>query len=98
VWPARQPTGGCNTVVIQSPVDGKSSVSLQQPILVSFNQPMDHQTTQGATQITPATTVTYSWDQNSRTLAVQPASGNLAPNTQYQVTTGPGARPHSRQR
>ena len=92
VWTALQPTGGFNTVVIQSPVDGKSSVSLQQPILVSFNQPMDHQTTQGATQITPATTVTYSWDQNSRTLAVQPASGNLAPNTQYQVTIGPGAR------
>jgi hypothetical protein len=92
VWTALQPTGGFNTVIVQSPVDGKSSVSLQQPILVSFNQPMDHQTTQGATQITPATTVTYSWDQNSRTLAVQPASGNLAPNTQYQVTIGPGAR------
>jgi len=43
---------------------------------------MDHQTTQGAVQITPATSVMYSWDQNSRTLAVQPASGNLAPNTQ----------------
>src|SRR5205807_6956862 len=85
VWGALQQPGGFSEVHIGSPVDGKSSVSLQQPILVSFTQPMDHQTTQGAVQITPATSVMYSWDQNSRTLAVQPASGNLAPNTQYQV-------------
>ena len=92
VWGALQQPGGFSEVHVGSPVDGKSSVSLQQPILVSFTQPMDHQTTQGAVQITPATSVMYSWDQNSRTLAVQPASGNLAPNTQYQVTIGPGAR------
>jgi hypothetical protein len=92
VWTALQQPGGFNQVFVQSPVDGKSSVSLQQPILVSFNQPMDHQTTQAAVQIAPATSVMFSWDQNSRTLAVQPASGNLAPNTQYQVTIGPGAR------
>jgi len=92
VWTALQQPGGFNQVFVQSPVDGKSSVSLQQPILVSFNQPMDHQTTQDAVQVAPATSVMFSWDQNSRTLAVQPASGNLAPNTQYQVTIGPGAR------
>ena len=92
VWGALQQPGGFSEVHVGSPVDGKSSVSLQQPILVSFTQPMDHQTTQGAVQITPATSVMYSWDQNSRTLAVQPASGNLTPNTQYQVTIGPGAR------
>ena len=97
VWTALQQPGGFSQVVVQSPVDGKSSVSLQSPILVSFNQPMDHQTTQGAVQITPATSVMYSWDQNSRTLAVAPASGNLAPNTQYQVTIGPGARTQSGQ-
>jgi len=97
VWTALQQPGGFSQVVVQSPVDGKSSVSLQQPILVSFNQPMDHQTTQGAVQIMPATSVMFSWDQNSRTMAVQPASGNLAPNTQYQVTIGPGARTQSGQ-
>jgi hypothetical protein len=48
-------------------------------------------------QITPATTVSYSWDTNSRTLAVTPVSGNLAPNTQYQVTIGPGAKTASNQ-
>src|SRR5690348_205353 len=97
VWTALQQPGGFSQVVVQSPVDGKTSVSLQQPILVSFNQPMDHQTTQGAVQITPATSVMFSWDQNSRTMAVQPASGDLAPNTQYQVTIGPGARTQSGQ-
>src|SRR5207253_1314938 len=82
--------GGLDTVVIHGNVDGNRSVALQQPILVSFNQPMDHASTEHAVQITPATTVTFSWASN--TLAVQPASGNLAPNTQYQVTIGPEAR------
>ena len=91
VWNATQGSGGFNTVVyVASPMDGNRSVSLQQPILVSFNQPMDHQATEQAVQITPATTVSYSWDAN--TLAVTPAGGNLAPNTQYQVTIGPGAK------
>jgi Tol biopolymer transport system component len=84
----QQQIGGFTTVY--SPIDGNRNVALQQPILVSFNQPMDHQATEQAVQITPATTVSYSWDQN--TLAVTPAGGNLAPNTQYQVTIGPGAK------
>ena len=72
-----------------SPIDGGSGIALQQPILVKFNQPMNHQTTEAAVQIAPATNITFSWSTN--TLAVQPTSGNLAPNTQYQVTIGPGA-------
>src|SRR5262249_5078641 len=35
---------------------------------------------------------TYTWANNSRTLAVQPSGGTLAPNTQYQVTIGAGAK------
>ena len=85
-----QPTGGLTRVVVSSSMDGTTGVALQQPILVSFNQQMDHPSTQAAVQITPATTVTFSWESN--TLAVQPTNGNLAPNTQYQVTIGPGAR------
>jgi hypothetical protein len=72
-----------------SPFDGGNGIALQQPILVKFSQPMNHQTTEAAVLIAPATNVTYSWSSN--TLAVQPTSGNLAPNTQYQVTIGPGA-------
>jgi len=90
VWTATQPVGGLDKVVIHGNVDGNRSVALQQPILVSFNQPMDHPSTEAAVQVTPATTVTFSWSAN--TLAVQPASGNLAPNTQYHVTIGPGAK------
>src|SRR5438067_2633164 len=87
---ALQQPGGFDRVVIHGNVDGNRSVALQQPILVSFNQPMDHPSTEAAVQVTPATTVTFAWSAN--TLAVQPTSGNLAPNTQYHVTIGPSAK------
>jgi hypothetical protein len=82
-------------VFVQSPMDGSRAVALAQPILVNFNQPMNHPSTEAAVQITPATNVTYSWSSN--TLAVQPTSGILAPNTQYQVTIGSGAKTASGQ-
>ena len=88
VFMATQPTSS-SEVSIVCQICGSSSVALQQPILVKFNQPMNHLTTEAAVQIAPATNVTFSWQTN--TLAVQPTSGNLAPNTQYQVTIGPGA-------
>jgi hypothetical protein len=89
VFYSTQSPGGFNQVIVNSPMDGSKQVALQQPILVLFNQPMDHPSTEAAVQIMPATNVTYTWQSN--TLAVQPTSGNLAPNTQYQVTIGPGA-------
>jgi hypothetical protein len=90
VFYTTQQPSGFNQVFVQSPMDGSRAVALQQAILVNFNQPMDHQSTEAAVQIMPATTVTYSWSSN--TLAVQPTSGILAPNTQYQVTIGSGAK------
>ena len=89
VYNQLQAPGGFQQVVVNSQIDGSNGVALAQPILVSFNQPMNHQTTEAAVQITPATTVAFSWNEN--TLYVQPTSGNLAPNTQYQVTIGPSA-------
>ncbi|HEY8953193.1 MAG TPA: Ig-like domain-containing protein, partial [Candidatus Dormibacteraeota bacterium] len=89
IFYSTQSPGGFNQIIINSPMDGSKAVGLQQPILVRFNQAMDHPSTEAAVQIMPATNVTYSWSSN--TLAVQPTSGNLAPNTQYQVTIGPGA-------
>lgn len=86
---ALQPAGGLDKIFINSPLDGSKAVALQQPILVNFNQPMDHPSTEAAVKIAPATNVTFTWQQNQ--LAVQPTSGNLAPNTQYQVTIGAGA-------
>lgn len=90
IYTSLQPGGGLQRVVVNSPVDGDNSVALAQPILVKFSQPMDHQATEQAVQITPATNVTFAWNEN--TLAVQPAAGTLAPNTQYHVTIGPGAK------
>jgi len=88
VFSATHPSGSSD-VSFSSPIDRNNSVALAQAILVKFNQPMDHLTTEAAVQIAPATNVSFSWQSN--TLAVQPTSGNLAPNTQYQVTIGPGA-------
>src|SRR6202165_4865162 len=80
-------------ITITSPVADAHAVQLQQPILVKFNQPMDHPSTEAAVRIAPATDVAFSWQDN--TLAVRPTSGNLAPNTQYRVTIGPSARTQS---
>jgi hypothetical protein len=98
VWTATQQNGTLSPLIVASQVDGKSNVALGQPILVSFNQPMDHQSTEAAVQITPATSVTYGWDAKSVQLSVTPVTGNLAPNTQYQVTIGPGAKTASDQK
>ncbi|HVD00616.1 MAG TPA: Ig-like domain-containing protein [Candidatus Dormibacteraeota bacterium] len=67
-----------------------NQVQVDQPILVSFSQPMDHQSVEQAIQIQPATQVTYSWQGNN--LAIQPVSGQLAPNTQYHVTVTADAK------
>ena len=91
VFYSTQSPASLNQITISSSMDGSKAVALQQPILVSFNQPMDHPSTEAAVQITPATNVTFAWSASSNTLSVQPASGNLAPNTQYQVTIGTGA-------
>ena len=87
---SQQPGVGVNELIITSPIADAHAVQLQQPILVAFNQPMDHKSTEKAVTIAPATYVAFSWNVN--TLAVQPTSGNLAPNTQYRVTIGPGAK------
>jgi len=90
---SQQPGVGGNQLIITSPIADSHAVQLQQPILVAFNQPMDHKSTEKAVTIAPATFVAFSW--NANTLKVQPTSGNLSPNTQYQVTIGPGAMTQS---
>lgn len=87
VYMTQQSSG---VLFITSPIADAPAVQLAQPILVKFSQPMDHQSTQAAVQVAPATNVSFYWQEN--TLTVQPTSGNLAPNTQYQVTIGPGAK------
>jgi Bacterial Ig-like domain len=65
-------------------------VAVDQPIQVTFSQPMDHSSVEQAIQIQPATQATYTWQGN--TLAIQPVSGELAPNTQYHVTVSAAAK------
>ena len=48
-----------------SPLADARQVQLQQPILVAFNQPMDHKSTEAAVHITPATSVAFSWTKNT---------------------------------
>jgi hypothetical protein len=96
VYATLQGPGSVRQVFVRSPIDGAQAVTLGQPILVAFNQPMDHASTQAAVQIAPATSVAFSWPTD-RTLSIQPTSGNLAPNTQYQVTIGPTAKTASGQ-
>ncbi|HSS60430.1 MAG TPA: Ig-like domain-containing protein [Candidatus Limnocylindrales bacterium] len=97
VWTSSQQNGSTQEIIVASTLDNKNNVGLQSPILVAFNQPMDHQSTENAVQIRPATSVTFAWDSQSRQLAVTPVAGNLAPNTQYQVTIGSGAKTASNQ-
>jgi hypothetical protein len=91
----QQGSTGPFEIVIGSPQSDARAVPLQQPIMVAFNQAMDHRSTEAAVQIMPTTTVTFSWNVN--TLYIQPTSGTLAPNTQYNVTIGPGAKTASNQ-
>jgi hypothetical protein len=90
-YTANQPTGGFQTIYVTSPQQDSQSVPVHQAILVAFNQPMDHGSTEAAVQVTPATTVAFRWGGDTK-LYVQPESGDLAPSTQYQITVGPGAK------
>ena len=90
-YTASQPPGPITEVIVGSPQEGSPSVPTHQAILVSFNQPMDHTSTENAVQVTPATTVAFRWGGDTQ-LYVQPTSGDLAPNTQYQITIGPTAK------
>jgi len=78
---------GVTTLEVVSPMDGSKTVALQQPILVSFNQPMDRASTEAAVQITPATNVAFSWRAQDKTLEVQPASGNPVSYTHLTLPT-----------
>ena len=92
LYTSSQNIGGTTETVIKPTVAiAPSGVSTQQAIPLKFNVPMDHPSTEAAVTITPATSVAFSWS-GDQLLTVTPTSGNLAPNTQYQVTVGPGAK------
>lgn len=77
-------TGSNQRSYFTSPQNGRQ-VATTTAIVVNFPQPMNPTTTQSATQITPATEVTYKWSNNDQTLTITPKNGPLAPGVQYQV-------------
>lgn len=78
-------------VRVTSPLAGAHTVSVVQPIALSFDQPMDQRSTEAAVAIEPATPVSYRWT-SQETLELVPAAGSLSPSTRYQVTVAPSAR------
>src|SRR4029077_16351269 len=62
LYTTNQPTNPSPFLIIAtSPQQDNASVPLHQAILVSFNQPMDHGSTEKAVQVVPATTVAFRW-------------------------------------
>ena len=81
------------TVVVQPDIDTARPVALNQPIVLKFNQPMDHTSVERSVSIQPATEVSYQWQGNN--LVITPAGNQLAGSTQYHVTVAPSAQTSS---
>ena len=60
-------------------------------LVIMFSEPMNTSSVEGALQIRPSLTSTFSWSNGSRTLTVQ-LLGSLPPGTTYTVTVGTGAK------
>lgn len=82
---------GDQAVTVRSPLDHSHTVSVVNPITLTFTQPMDQRSTEQAVQIEPATAVTYRWTSRT-TLEIVPRQGTFAPDTYYQVTVRSSAR------
>lgn len=92
---AVRPVTPSSRTLVSSPLDHMRGVAVIQPMKLSFQTAMDHQSVESSLQIQPATQVTYSWRGN--TLYVQPVAGQLAPNTQYRLTLTTDARTQDEQ-
>jgi Bacterial Ig-like domain len=76
------------TITAISNLTAQHSVSPDHVITVAFNQPMDQLAVERGVHIQPATTVSYSWRQN--TLVISPVY-HLTGNTPYTVTIAQAA-------
>ena len=76
--------GQIEKVTFGSPIADAQQVSLVEPIVLNFTAAMDQQSVERSITISPATQVTYQWT-SATTLQITPVSGDLAPNTQYQL-------------
>jgi Big-like domain-containing protein len=92
---ALHPLPPSTSTFVSSPLDHMRNVAVVQPMKLTFQTAMDHQSVESSLQIQPATQVTYTWSGN--TLLVQPVAGALAPNTQYKLTLTTNAKTHDGQ-
>jgi uncharacterized protein YfaS (alpha-2-macroglobulin family) len=67
------------------PAGGDQNVGLTLPISITFNQPMDHASTEAAFAVKPALPGVFHWSTDGLTVGFTP-SGQLALSTDYQVT------------
>jgi uncharacterized protein YkwD len=64
--------------------------SLDEPLTVRFNTPMDRDSVAASLRVVPARDVDLSWDATGRTLTIRPHESWL-PDTLHSVTVDPGA-------
>ncbi|MCP5099689.1 MAG: hypothetical protein GY943_29400 [Chloroflexi bacterium] len=88
-------------VVTIAPENGSESIRLDEPIVITFNMPMDRDSTETAVSIrsrgeAPNPTFDYGWSDSDRVLTLKPQDP-YALETTYQVTVGRSARAASGQ-
>ncbi len=77
-------------VAVTSPEDGESDVSINQPIVVAFDQPMETDSVEASLEVTPPAVYDASWMDEGFVLTLEP----VIPwqyNTEYSVKLGAGA-------
>ena len=73
-----------------------TGLSLDEPLTVRFNTPMDRQSVEAALRVEPASDVDLGWDASSRTLTIRPLDA-WRTDTLHSVFVDPGALAESGQ-
>jgi len=72
------------------PQSGDTNVIPTQPMTITFSMPMDEASTEAATSLSPAVPLSYEWQNDGRTLVVQPEQ-MLELGTRYTLTVATSA-------
>jgi len=78
-------------VLSATPLHGATGVALNAKVSVSFDQPMDRTSVEGAFSLTPAPPGTFSWATDSASVTFAPDAA-LQPSTVYDLTLSTAAR------
>ncbi|MFZ5468255.1 MAG: Ig-like domain-containing protein [Myxococcota bacterium] len=79
------------TVLNTSPANNAAGVPSTTNISVTFSEPMNRASAQGAFSATPAVSCTFTWDSSSKLMTCQPQS-SLGGDTSYSVRIATGAQ------